>query len=134
MRWRGKREERASIPTASMADIAFLLIIFFMVTTIFRAEKGIKIELPYAMKTERLPKREVSRIWVSQRGEMSIDDKFVSLSEIATIMSNKAIDNPDMITQIKTDRRAKYGDVAYILEELKKARALRVSLATKEEE
>ncbi|MGB9590400.1 MAG: ExbD/TolR family protein, partial [Candidatus Hydrothermia bacterium] len=41
-----EREEEAEIPTASMADIAFLLIIFFMVTTVFAREKGLKLLLP----------------------------------------------------------------------------------------
>lgn len=133
MRFPEKKKERAYIPTASMADIAFLLIVFFMVTTIFRVEKGIKVELPEAVTTERLPKRNVARIWVDRSGDISIDDRFVQLSEVELIMAEKLSQNPDLLVQIKSDKNARYGDVAWVLEELKKAKAIKVSLASREE-
>ena len=48
----GKRGQEAEIPTSSMADIAFLLIIFFMVTAVFSATKGLTFALP---KEEQQP-------------------------------------------------------------------------------
>jgi len=134
MRFPEKKKERAYIPTASMADIAFLLIVFFMVTTIFRVEKGItKLELPQAYTTERLPKRNVARVWVSRTGDILIDDKFVETAEIGPIMMEKLSQNPDLLVQVKSNKDARYGDVAWVLEELKEARAIKVSLASKEE-
>jgi biopolymer transport protein ExbD len=133
MRFPQKKKERTYIPTASMADIAFLLIVFFMVTTIFRVEKGIKVELPQATTTERLPKRNVARVWVNKAGDISVDDKFMEVSEVEIVMAEKLNENPDMLVQIKGDKDTRYGDVAWILEELKKARAIKVSLASKEE-
>jgi biopolymer transport protein ExbD len=133
MRFPQKKKERTYIPTASMADIAFLLIVFFMVTTIFRVEKGIKVELPQATTTERLPKRNVARVWVNKAGDISVDDKFMEISEVEIVMAEKLNENPDMLVQIKGDKDTRYEDVAWILEELKKARAIKVSLASKEE-
>lgn len=49
-----KVPQEAEIPTASMADIAFLLIIFFMTSTVFMREKGLKIALPE--KTDQVVK------------------------------------------------------------------------------
>ncbi len=133
MRFPEKKKERAYIPTASMADIAFLLIVFFMVTTIFRVEKGIEVNLPHAVTTERLPRRNVARIWVSEAGDISIDDRFTEISEVEMIMAEKLNENPDLLVQVKSDEDCRYGDVAWVLEELRKARAIKVSLATKEE-
>ncbi len=132
MRFPEKKKERAYIPTASMADIAFLLIVFFMVTTIFRVEKGIEIVLPEAMTTERLPKRDVSRVWINRAGDICIDDRFVELREVGILFAEKLNENPEMWVQVKGDRNVKYGDVAWVLEELKKARAIKVSLGSKE--
>ena len=133
MRFPEKKKEKAYIPTASMADIAFLLIVFFMVTTIFRVEKGLKLELPKAATTERLRKRSIARVWVNQWGEISIDDRFVDLPQVRILMAEKLNEDPEILVQVKSDSLASYGDVAWVLEELKKARAIKVSLATKEE-
>jgi biopolymer transport protein ExbD len=133
MRFPQKKKERAYIPTASMADIAFLLIVFFMVTTIFRVEKGIKVELPEATTTERLPRRNVARVWVNEAGDISIDDRFMEVSEVEIVMAEKLYANPDMLVQLKGDTDSKYGDIAWVLEELRKAKAIKVSLASKEE-
>ena len=67
---------RPDIPTASTADIAFLLILFFMVTTVFRATTlHLKIKLPQAKSTERiLMRRNVSYIWVDTDSKIYIDD------------------------------------------------------------
>ena len=51
-----KKEGKINIPTASMSDIAFLLLIFFMVSTVFRKEIGLKVTLPEARATERIVK------------------------------------------------------------------------------
>jgi biopolymer transport protein ExbD len=63
-----RHRERGEIPTASTADIAFLLILFFMVTTVFRATKlNLRITIPEARSTERiLMRRNISYIWVDE--------------------------------------------------------------------
>jgi len=74
MRFAKKKEDAASIPTASMADIAFLLILFFMVTTVFRAETGIPVKLPTAEMGRKLPNKGIVHIYASNSGNISIND------------------------------------------------------------
>ncbi|MCD6382704.1 MAG: biopolymer transporter ExbD, partial [Candidatus Hydrothermae bacterium] len=65
MKIRQKKEMKVVIPTASTSDIAFLLIIFFMLTTVFRKELGLKVTLPQAKRTERILKsRDVANIYI----------------------------------------------------------------------
>jgi len=130
MRFKIARGKGPEIPTCSMADIAFLLIIFFMLTTVFRAERGIRVSLPTAAATRKLPKRNIAHIWVSADGVISIDDNIVDKSFVSTIMGRKTEINPNLIVSILMDKAGIYGDLSDIFEELKEARALRVSLAT----
>lgn len=126
-----RRESRSEIPTASTADVAFLLIIFFMVSTVFRQSRGLKVTLPQAEATERiLKRRNVASVWVDRTGKMTIDDNLVTPVLVTTVMSEKVIVNPDLVVTVQADRDVNYGYVTDILEALKDARALKVTFAT----
>lgn len=125
------REEKDSpqIPTCSMADIAFLLIVFFMLTSVFRAEQGFKVNLPAAFESKKLPKKNISHIWISSDGLISIDDNIVPKDYVASIMARKMEINPNLIVSIKMDKDGVYGDLSDVFEGLKDATAYKVSLA-----
>lgn len=126
-----KKATTPNIPTASTADIAFLLIIFFMVSTHFRTEKGLKINLPRAEMTERiLKRRNVAAIWIDATGKMTVQDNWVNPSTITALMSEKVIANPEIVVLLQADKDVKYGFVTDVLEALKDARALKVTFAT----
>lgn len=123
------------IPTASTADIAFLLIIFFMLTTVLRTEYGLKINLPSAESTERILKRKnIVHIWVDKTRRISIDDNLLELSGVATVMQQKVIDNPELISEVLADKEVDYGRVNDVLEVLKEAGAFKILFATEYEE
>ena len=127
------REERDApeIPTCSMADIAFLLIVFFMLTSVFRVETGFKgIKLPAAVETKKLPKKDIAHLWISSEGLISIDDNVMSKEYIPSIVGRKIEVNPNLIVSIKMDKDGIYGDLSDVFEGLKDAAAYKVSLAT----
>jgi len=131
MRLGGSKKGKAEIPTCSMADIAFLLIIFFMVTTVFRVELGLQIELPRAAAAEKLPRKNIAHVWINSEHMILIDDMHTLLGSVGSVMSQKLFLNPNMIVSILTDENARYGVMADVFEELKDAGALKVSLAAK---
>ena len=114
------------IPTSSMGDIAFLLLIFFMVTTIFREERELPVELPRAEVGEEVNRELVSNIYINRVGQISIDDRLVQIKHIADIVATKISDNPQLIVAFKTDTYADYGTVSDVMEELKEVNAVRV--------
>ena len=114
------------IPTSSMGDIAFLLLIFFMVTTIFRDETGLPVELPRAEAGEEVNRELVSNIYINRLGQISIDDRLVQIKHIRDIVGQKISDNPQLIVAFKTDTYANYGTVSDVMEELKEVNAVRV--------
>jgi biopolymer transport protein ExbD len=127
----GKRATQPDIPTASTGDIAFLLIIFFLVGTTFRAAQGLKVVLPNAVSTERiLKKRNVQNLWIDKTGRISVNDNLVTPTTVTAVLSEKVIENPDLVVVLQADKDVPYGYVTDVLEALKAARALKVTFAT----
>jgi len=120
------------IPTASMPDIIFMLLIFFMVTTVLREYSGLPISLPKAKRIEKLTsKRHTSHIWVSKDGLISIEDKLYASDGIRHVMYEKRIADPQLVISLKSDERAKMGLISAIHGELRKADALKLNYSSK---
>ena len=85
-RFKKKSKIEPKIPTASMADIAFLLLIYFLATTIFKMEEGLNVHLPKAVTAERVPRESVSHIWIDASGKISIDDKSLVIVAVTVIV------------------------------------------------
>lgn len=123
-----------SIPTGSMADITFLLLIFFMVSTVFVRYRVTGIIMPKAEKIEELKKRRhINYLWVSADRKIYIDDKLANLDQIARIFYDRRVKDPRMIVSLKCDYRAPYGLISRVMEQLREADALRINFATSRE-
>lgn len=131
MKFKEKAKAEARIPTASVADIVFLLLIFFMVVTVFKQYQGLRVQLPAAKSTQKLEvKRNIVHLWIDRSNKINIDDVIVSMGEVYPVMYQKLQENPAVIVSLQVDKGAEYGYVAHVMEELKKANALRVNFAT----
>ena len=134
MKFSRKSSVGSVIPTSSMADIAFLLLIFFMVTTVFKIYHGLDVLLPRAEATQKIEtKKHLCHIWVNTRGEVSVDDMIVQVPMVYPVVLEKMRDNPRIIVSMKADQNARYGVLSNVMEELKRAQALRVNFATDRE-
>ena len=127
-----KTKLETEIPTASMPDIIFMLLIFFMVTTVLREYSGLPISLPKAKRIEKLTsKRHTSHIWVSKDGFISIEDKLYASDGIRHVMYEKRVADPQLVISLKADERAKMGLISAIHGELRKADALKLNYSSK---
>lgn len=122
------------IPTASTADIAFLLNMFFMVTTIFKLEEGLAITMPRSAAGEKVPKEKVAHVWVDRAGTISMDDLIITLPDIEPILARKLEENPMLIVAFNADENTPYKVMNDAMDRLKLAQALRVSFTTIPEE
>ncbi len=119
------------IPASSMADLAFLLLIFFMVSTVFKTEQGLKIILPEAEMTVKIQKRrDVRHVWVNRAGTINVDDLPMSSFKMAQILNGDLQKNPGMIVGIRADALAPYTVVNDVLAGCQLAGAFRVQFAT----
>jgi biopolymer transport protein ExbD len=120
----------ASIPTASTADIAFLLNMFFMVTTIFKLEEGLPITMPRSTAGEKVPKEKVVHVWVDNDGTISMNDLVISLNDIEPIVARRLEENPMLIVAFNADEKTPYKIMNDVIDRVKLAQALRVSFTT----
>ncbi len=132
MKFRKKSEVKSEISTASMPDIIFMLLVFFMVTTVLREFEGLPLILPSAKKIEKLEsKRNTTHVWVSKAGLVSIDDKRVSVPSVRNVIYAKIAENPKLIISLKADRDTPMRIITDVQQEFRHANALKVNYAAK---
>lgn len=119
------------IPTTSMGDISFLLLLFFMVSTVFVKEKGLDVILPKAKSIEKIPRKHATTIYVNRGGTITIDDYAVEIPQVSVIMQQKLAEDINTLTCFRTDKDTNYGIMSDILTQLKDANALRVQFEAK---
>jgi biopolymer transport protein ExbD len=128
-----KRKGRtASIPTASMADIAFLLLTFFLVTTSLDLDKGLGLTLPPKGQAKPIPKKNIASLLINANGEVLLDDQEVQVPQIKDIIKQRLAMNDKLIVSIKTDSKTKYQDFVSVLDQVQMAEAPRISIAEPE--
>lgn len=133
-RFRKRKKIESGIPTGPMADISFLLIIFFMVSTVFVIYRGFPVDLPRAEKIDALKsRRNVVNVWIGPQGRIMVDEYETELTDVAGIVHKKLQENPRVVVLVKSDSNTPYRMVSGVIEELKMAQALRVSFVTKKE-
>jgi biopolymer transport protein ExbD len=133
MKFKKKPRGVPQIPGASMSDIVFTLLLFFMVSTVIKKFTGLPVDIPEAYKVEKLAtKTHTSYIWIDETETVSFDDIPVrSTSEIYDIARQKIERDVQLIVFLRVDRNSKMGVLNDVQQELRKAGALRIFYGTK---
>jgi biopolymer transport protein ExbD len=133
-----KRKSSASeeIPSSSMADIAFLLLIFFMVSTVFRKERDQPIDWATAEATEKIDekRKNILHVWVDPDGTVFINDQIVPYESISGVVRPLYTENRNLVVAIRGDREVPYNQINTITEQLQASGAVRVTFATRIEQ
>jgi len=125
-----KRKRKVDeVNSSSMADIAFLLLVFFLVTTTISMDKGINIILPAEGSNKDVNTEDIINVVLAADGSIVFDEKLKKIYEIKSLVENEIRKNKNMIFSIKTSPRADYQDYVSLLDEFKKARAKKISIA-----
>jgi len=132
MKFKKKAQADPEIPQASLPDIIFMLLIFFMVCTVFKEFRGIPIVTPAARTTEKIEtKRNVAYVWADKNNRIAIDDQIIQVKNVSTIIGEKFAANRRLIVSMKIDKETKMGLVTDIQEQLRDAYALRINYSTR---
>ncbi len=123
----------SEIPSSSMADIAFLLLIFFMVTTVFRKEKKRHIGWVDAEATKKIDekRKNILHLWIEIDGQVYINDQALADEDISSIVRPLYADNRELVVAVRGDRDVPYYKINTITKQLQAAGAVRVTFATR---
>ncbi len=124
-----KRRDLQEINSSSMADIAFLLLVFFLVTTTISMDKGISLVLPSEGNEIEVNKINIVNILVNETGKVPWDDKPTKLKDIKGIAEKRITQNDKVIFSVQTHPRTKYQVYIQVLDQLKSAKAQKISIA-----
>jgi biopolymer transport protein ExbD len=127
-----KEPDQGKISTASMPDIIFMLLIFFMVSTVFREFRGIPVKIPSTLNAQKIEgKRNIAYCYIDVNDRIMVDDKLLSPKEVTSIMYLKRTNNPRIIVSMKIDENCKNDLVDKVQKALQEADARRIVYATK---
>ncbi|HIB04117.1 MAG TPA: biopolymer transporter ExbD [Candidatus Marinimicrobia bacterium] len=125
-----RRFKGGEIPTSSMADIAFLLLIFFLVTTTIDTDKGLGIVLPPPGDIEiEIRKENILNCLINSQGKVLLDEEPISVAQIHRVVGQKLRKNDKLIISVKTHPKTAYNDYVRVIDQLKMADAKRISIA-----
>ena len=123
-----KTQESNEISTSSLPDIIFMLLIFFMVTTVMREFEGLDVMMPRAKMIEKLEsKRHTTYIWATKDGLISVDDRIINMNALSSIIYTKVVKNPKVTVSLKSDEKATMKLITDIHTQLRTANALKLS-------
>lgn len=133
-----ERNREAVIPTSSMSDIAFLLLLFFMVSTVFVQEKKFWVERerwPIAESIERVPRNHTTTVYVMRDETILIDDVPTRIESaedvfVSSSLIRKKEEDPELVVCFRTDRETKYGVMSDVMRQLQDAQTLVVTFET----
>ncbi len=116
-------------PLTSLIDIVFLLLIYFLLTTNFLTEEGIRVQLPQAVSVIPQEDREII-VTVSPEGDVYLGAKTVTLEELSAVVKQRLESNPETAVVLKADRSLVLDRVVQVMDTIKAAGAARLRLAT----
>ena len=128
MKIQRKSQSSNEISTSSMPDIIFMLLIFFMVTTVMREYEGLDVIMPRAKMIEKLEsKRHTSYIWATKDGLVSVDDRIININNLSGLMYTKIAVDPKITVSLKSDEKTTMKLITDIHTQLRTANALKLS-------
>jgi len=131
MKLNRKNKQKNEISTSSLPDIIFMLLIFFMVTTVMREFEGLDIVLPRAEKIEKLEsKRHTVHMWITKDGLISVNDRIVDIKNLANVMAIKIAQDPKMTVSLKSDDKSRMQLITEVHMQLRNAQALKLNYST----
>jgi len=128
MKFRRRTElEKGKLDIVPLIDVVFLLLIFFMLTSSFIFQPGIKVNLPKAITSEVLHKNSLVII-VSKNDAIYLDERNITIDELSTRLTIAAKEDRPLL--IKADRGASLGRVVEVWDLCREEGISQINIAT----
>ena len=124
-----RRFKGGEIPTSSMADIAFSLLIFFLVTTTIDMDKGLGMVLPAEGEELEINKKNILNCLINSTGNVLLGGEGVEIKNLSKTVRQKIAENDKLVISVKAHKASSYKDYVRVIDKLKQANATRISIA-----
>ena len=133
MQFNEKRRRRVIINITSLIDVLFLLLIFFMVTSTFLEQPGMKLELPSA-KSAEISQVEKLVLYIGPGGEIVFNDRAVTLDELPGAIEEAVPQAAEKTLVLRADKTVQHGTVVAVMDIAKRAGLTKLVVGTTMEE
>ena len=124
-----RRQMMTEVNSSSMSDIAFLLLVFFLVTTTISLDKGISLILPSEGNELEVNRKNIVSILINDRGKILMDEQPINVNQIKSRAMKKITANDNIIFSVVTHKNTGFDDYILVLDQLKQANATKISIA-----
>jgi biopolymer transport protein ExbD len=132
VRNQGRGRGQAEVQMAPLIDMVFILLIFFMVTTVFTRETGVEVNRPQASTAQTLDSKSLM-IGIDPKGEIYVDERRVDLMSLHSIVERKLQQQPGQSVILIADKDVRTAIVIAVMDECRVAGATSIALAAKGE-
>ena len=131
------RRSSQEVNAGSMADIAFLLLIFFLVTTTISMDQGLEIVLPSEGNEMKVNPNNITIISINESGKVLFNGRFLkeksldqnNIYQLKSMVENELANNDKMIFSVQVTPKTRYSDYIRVLDYVKAAKATKISIA-----
>ncbi len=127
-----KMEER-EMDMTPMIDVVFQLLIFFMVTTVFSVQSGLKVDLPDASTSDAPPEKDLT-VTISEKGELDLNGTMVTFDDLEDQLRQQKDIFGSKVLIIKADNKARHGVVVHVMDAAKIVGIEQLAIATDEKD
>ncbi len=132
MKLKTHRAAMTTFNTISLTDIIFLLLIFFLLSSTFILQPGIKVQLPRTTTTEISSEKSIV-VSITKDGALFLNDDFVSIDQLGAKLRTMLIDIGNPILIIRADKNILLERVVEVMDRAKGAGAERFLIATQQQ-
>ena len=125
-----EEDEATEINLSPMIDYIFILLIFFIVTTVFVEETGLEVNKPDAAASSSLEENANVSLEIDAQGKVLHDGKEVSLAEVTAIVKAGIADDPETPVVIRSNEKARHGLFVAVWDAAKRGGARTLSFNT----
>ena len=127
------KKKSLGINITSLIDVMFILLIFFMVSSSFVEQPGMKLELP-AMKSQEVAKVEKMALYVSPDGDLFLNDRPVQLDSLQALIKAVMPNVEEKTLVLKADKAVEHGLVVQVMDIAKRSGLKKIVIGTRVEE
>ena len=112
-----KRKKKLTfLESCAASDLAFLLIIYFLVIAGFNINKGFLMNLPAKDSTRLILREDLIRFDMNETGEIIHEEEVITITQVRGLINTAQTENPNIAVILTIDRQAKWQNVVYFVE------------------